>query len=55
MFGIAPQHVAALLREYGWTEREQVGPAEYVARYLEPAGRRMPVSEIERFVRAEKV
>ena len=54
-FGIAPQHVSALLREYGWTEREQVGPAEYVARYLEPAGRRMPVSEIERFVRAEKV
>lgn len=54
-FGIAPPDVAALLREYGWVEREQVGPAEYVARYLEPAGRRMPVSEIERFVRAEKV
>jgi methyltransferase (TIGR00027 family) len=54
-FGLAPPDVAALLREYGWVEREQVGPAEYVARYLRPAGRDMPVSEIERFVRAEKV
>jgi O-methyltransferase involved in polyketide biosynthesis len=53
-FGIAPADVAALLREYGWIEREQVGPAEYAARYLRPAGRDMPVSEIERFVQAEK-
>jgi O-methyltransferase involved in polyketide biosynthesis len=44
-----------LLREYGWVEREQVGPAEYVARYLRPAGRDIPVSEIERFVKADKV
>jgi len=54
-FGLAPEEIAGLLREYGWVEREQVGPAEYAARYLEPAGRRIPVSEIERFVRAEKV
>ncbi|GAA5113166.1 SAM-dependent methyltransferase [Pseudonocardia adelaidensis] len=54
-WGIAPPDVAALLREYGWVEREQVGPAEYAARYLRPAGRDMPVSEIERFVGAEKV
>jgi methyltransferase (TIGR00027 family) len=54
-FGIAPHDVAALLREYGWVEQEQVGPAEYVTRYLEPAGREIPVSEIERFVRADKV
>jgi O-methyltransferase involved in polyketide biosynthesis len=53
-FGIAPADVAALLREYGWIEREQVGPAEYAARYLRPAGRDMPVSEIERFVQAAK-
>src|SRR5439155_22951448 len=31
-WGIAPQDVAALLREYGWDEREQVGPADYAAR-----------------------
>ncbi len=54
-FGIAPDDVATLLREYGWAEREQVGPAEYAARYLRPTGRDMPVSEIERFVQAEKV
>lgn len=54
-WGVAPQDVAALLGEYGWREREQVGPEEYAARYLEPAGRGVPVSEIERFVRAEKV
>lgn len=54
-FGIAPTDVATLLRDYGWSEREQVGPAEYTERYLRPAGRHMPVSEIERFVRAEKV
>jgi O-methyltransferase involved in polyketide biosynthesis len=54
-WGIAPQDVAALLREYGWTEREQAGLAEYAARYLRPACRDMPVSGIERFVRADKV
>ena len=43
------------MREYGWVEREQLGPAECAARYLEPAGRDIPVSEIERFVRADKV
>jgi O-methyltransferase involved in polyketide biosynthesis len=54
-WGVAPEDVTALLREYGWVEREQVGPEEYVARYLRPAGRAMPVSEIERFVQAGKV
>lgn len=54
-FGIEPQHVAGLLREYGWAEREQVGRAELTRRYLEPIGRGLPVSEIERFVYAEKV
>jgi methyltransferase (TIGR00027 family) len=53
-FGLAPAGVAALLAEYGWTEREQLGPAEYRTRYLEPAGRRLPISAIERFVTAEK-
>lgn len=53
-FGIDPDAVAGLLREHGWDEREQVGPAEYRARYLEPAGRDLPVSEIERFVLAVK-
>ena len=28
-FGLSPAGVAPLLAEYGWTEREQLGPAEY--------------------------
>jgi len=54
-FGLAPHEVGAVLREYGWVEREQVGSAEYTARYLEPVGRELGVSELERFVHAEKM
>ncbi|MBZ3913775.1 SAM-dependent methyltransferase [Streptomyces acidiscabies] len=53
-FGLAPYDVRPLLEEYGWAEREQAGAGEYSARYLQPAGRDVPVSGIERFVRAEK-
>ncbi|MFI9846338.1 SAM-dependent methyltransferase [Nonomuraea sp. NPDC051941] len=53
-FGLAPGEVGGLLASYGWVEREQVGAAEYRARYLEPAGRELPVSDLERFVYAEK-
>jgi methyltransferase (TIGR00027 family) len=53
-FGLSPAGVAPLLAEYGWTEHEQLGPAEYRTRYLEPAGRRLPISPIERFVTADK-
>ncbi len=52
-FGMHPGQVAGLLAEYGWHEREQVGPDEFTARYLEPANRRVPVSAIERSVYAE--
>lgn len=53
-FGLHPDGVAPLLNEYSWTEDEQVGTTEYRQRYLEPAGRELPVSEIERFVAATK-
>jgi methyltransferase (TIGR00027 family) len=53
-FGLTPAQVAPLLDEYGWTEDEQVGSTEYRRRYLEPAGRDRPVSEIERFVTATR-
>ncbi|WP_206791930.1 SAM-dependent methyltransferase [Amycolatopsis sp. MtRt-6] len=52
-FGLRPGDVAGLLAEYGWREREQLGPAEFTSRYLRPAGRDLPVSEIERSVLAE--
>jgi methyltransferase (TIGR00027 family) len=53
-YGMYPDRVAAFLAEYGWTEDEQVGAAEYRERYLEPAGRDLPVSEIERFASATR-
>lgn len=53
-FALAPSEVDGMLREYGWREREQAGTAEYRARYVEPTGRDLPVSGIERFVLAEK-
>ncbi|WP_336161391.1 SAM-dependent methyltransferase [Amycolatopsis sp. VC5-11] len=52
-FGLTPDRVEAFLAEYGWHEREQAGPEEFTARYLRPAGRDLPVSEIERSVLAE--
>ncbi|MCX2929088.1 SAM-dependent methyltransferase [Mycobacterium sp. CVI_P3] len=53
-FGLRPTAVGSFLAEYGWREVEQVGPAEYAARYLVPAGRDLAVSEIERAVSAER-
>lgn len=53
-FGLHPEQVAPLLADHGWTEDEQVGAIEYRQRYLEPAARELPVSEIERFVAATK-
>lgn len=52
-FGLTPGRVEAFLAEYGWSEREQAGPEEFTDRYLRPAGRNLPVSEIERSVLAE--
>jgi hypothetical protein len=43
-----------LLKEYGWVEREQVG-SELASKYVEPAGRNLPVSDIERVSYAEKL
>jgi O-methyltransferase involved in polyketide biosynthesis len=49
-----PEAVAGFLAEYGWRECEQVGPRDYNARYLHPAGRQMTASAIERAVYAER-
>ncbi|EHB55277.1 methyltransferase [Mycolicibacterium rhodesiae JS60] len=53
-FGLQPEQVGPFLAEYGWREVDQVGPADYAARYLDPAGRHTEVSEIERAVYAER-
>jgi methyltransferase (TIGR00027 family) len=52
-FGLNPEDVAPFLAEYGWREGEQVGPAEYEAHYLQPAGRNTQASEVELAVYAE--
>jgi methyltransferase (TIGR00027 family) len=53
-FGLQPEEVSGFLAEFGWREVEQVGADEYTARYLKPAGRDEPVSEVERAVYAER-
>ena len=53
-FGLHPEQVAGFLAEYGWREREQVGPDEYADCYLEPSGRTLTASEIERAVYAQR-
>jgi methyltransferase (TIGR00027 family) len=54
-FGINPERVAELLAGYGWAEREQAGPSEYIQRYFQPAGRDLIAMELERSVTAEKL
>lgn len=54
-FGMQPDEVGDILEAYGWRELEQVGSAEYQQRYLQPAGRVMPVMAVERCVCAEKL
>lgn len=53
-FGLAPGQVGGFLTEYGWHELDQAGPEQFTARYLEPAGRALPVSGLERSVHAVK-
>lgn len=53
-FSLNPEEVAPLLAQYGWQEVEQVGPAEYDARYLSPAGRRLRAMDIEPCVLATR-
>ena len=55
LFGMVPEQVAPFLVAYGWRELEQMGGQEFVARYIRPSGRDMPVSEVERSVYAEKI
>lgn len=53
-FGLDPEQVPAFLADYGWRQREQVGPQDYAERYLRPAGRTMTASAIERAVYAQR-
>lgn len=54
-FGLLPEEVGGFLEKYGWRLVEQVGPDELVERYVRPAGRKLPASQIEWSAYAEKV
>ena len=53
-FGLQPDEVAGFIAEYGWRLVEQAGPDEFVQRYVEPAGRKLPASQLEWSAYAEK-
>ena len=53
-FGLHPQEVAEFIEAYGWQVLEDVTGGEFSARYLQPAGREEPMTEIEHAVYAEK-
>lgn len=54
-FGLLPHEVDGFLAEYGWRLLEQVGPDELMERYVRPAGRTLPASQIEWSACAEKI
>jgi methyltransferase (TIGR00027 family) len=53
-FGLEPDEVGGFIAEYGWRLVEQAGPDEFVQRYAEPAGRKLPGSQLEWSAYAEK-
>jgi methyltransferase (TIGR00027 family) len=54
-FGIYPNDVPVFLEAYNWCELEQMNSQEFTSRYVQPAGRRLPVMDIERSVFAVKM
>jgi methyltransferase (TIGR00027 family) len=53
-FGLEPDEVAGFIGDYGWRLVEQAGPDEFLRRYVEPTGRKLPASQLEWSVYAEK-
>jgi methyltransferase (TIGR00027 family) len=53
-FGLEPDEVAGFIGDYGWRLVEQAGPDEFVQRYVEPANRKLPASQLEWSAFAEK-
>lgn len=51
-FGIDPLHLESFLSERGLKLFEDVGAKEHLARYVQPLGRQLTVSEIERVAHA---
>jgi methyltransferase (TIGR00027 family) len=53
-FGLQPVEVTDFLAGYGWQAIEQAGREEYLTRYVQPSGRPLAVTDLERAVSAEK-
>jgi methyltransferase (TIGR00027 family) len=53
-FGLQPDEVAGFIGDYDWRLVEQAGPDEFVQRYVEPTGRKLPASQLEWSAYAEK-
>jgi methyltransferase (TIGR00027 family) len=54
LFGLRPDQVEPILNNHGWRVVEHVGASEYQRRYIDPTGRRLVASGLERAVCAEK-
>jgi methyltransferase (TIGR00027 family) len=55
LFGMAPEDVGTFLGSHGWDVVEHLGYEELAERYVEPTGRELSSSPIERIVYAEKL
>lgn len=54
-FGLRPEEVGEFVVEYGWRVIEEAGPDYFQHHYVEPTGRDLSTSGIERSVYAEKI
>ena len=55
LFGMEPEDCAPLLHAYGWRVLEDLGYDELAARCIQPTGRQMTSTPVERMVYAEKI
>jgi O-methyltransferase involved in polyketide biosynthesis len=53
-FGMEPEDCPAFLQGYGWRVIEDVGYDELANRYVDPVGRNLTSTPVERMVYAEK-
>ena len=55
LFGMEPDDCPSFLKGYGWRIIEDVGYDELAGKYIEPTGRRIASTPVERMVYAERV
>ncbi len=54
ILGLAPEDLSSFLGEYRWRLVEDVGYDQLALRYIEPTGRTLPTTAVERIAYAEK-